>query len=480
MYENKKCQFEPEAISAMVLEKMKAAAEAYLDCEVKRAVITVPAYFNDSQRQATKDAGQIAGLEVLRIINEPTAAALAYGLQKKDEMAGEQHILVFDLGGGTFDVSLLSLDEGIFTVKATAGNTHLGGDDFDKCLVKYCQDQFKKKYKKDISTNKRAISRILTACERAKRTLSVASQTTIEVDSLSDGIDFSINVRAAQFEELCSPLFSAIIGPVEQVLSDAGLDESKIDEIVLVGGSTRIPKVRKMLSEFFDGKALNMSVNADEAVAYGAAIQGAILSGSQSTAIAEIVLLDVTPLSLGIAVEGRIHRQGGTDDQQDGRKMKILIPRNTTVPTSITDKFTTHADNQREVQIEVYQGERPKVRENHFLGKFRLGGLTPARAGKLRIDVTLAVDANGILTVSAKETGTSKGVKTMTIRSENQRLTSSQIQRMLEEAERFKEQDLAFAARLAAINDLEVSSGRTVDTFNYEKLTLHKRDGCPA
>lgn len=441
----------------MILSKMKATAEAYLGCEVSQAVITVPAYFNDSQRQATKDAGQIAGLEVLRIINEPTAAALAYGLEKKHEVAGEKHILIFDLGGGTFDVSLLTLDNGVFTVKATAGNTHLGGDDFDKCLVQYCQDWFKKKHKKDLSKNNRAITRLLSACEAAKRTLSATTQTTIQIDSLCDGIDFNLNIRAAQFEEMCAALFNATLEPVEKVLSDARLDKAEVDEIILVGGSTRIPKIRKIVSEYFGGKTLNVSINADEAVAYGAAAQGAILSGSESTAIAEILLLDVAPLSLGIAVEGKSRKSGQASSGQDSRTVKKLIPRNTTIPTSATEAFTTHVDDQKEVQIEVYQGERVFAKDNHCLGKFRLGGLPKARAGTLRIEVTYAVDADGILTVSARECSGKTKAKSMTITSDSQRLSSSQIDKMIAEAERFREKDLAFAARQAAMADLEVS-----------------------
>lgn len=437
----------------MILSDMKATAEAYLGRPVSQAVITVPAYFNDSQRQATKDAGQIAGLEVLRIVNEPTAAALAYGLQKKHNTNEEKHVLVYDLGGGTFDVSLLKVVKGFFTVEATAGNTHLGGDDFDKCLVQYCQDWFEQKHKKDISNNKRAITRLLSACEAAKRALSASdtAQTTIYIDSLCDGIDFNLSIRAAKFQELCAPLFNATLKLVEKVLDDARLDKAKVDEVVLVGGSTRIPKIREIVSEFFGGMSLNVSINPDEAVACGAAAQGAILSGSESTAIAEMLLVDVTPLSLGIAIEGQAGKSGN-----DGRLMRTLIPRNTTIPYSKTQIFTTHVDNQKEVQIEVYQGERKLVKYNHYLGNFRLEDLPKAKAGKLKIEVTYAVDHNGILTVSARESSSAKA-KSVTITSDSLRLSSSQIEKMIAEAERFREKDLAQLAQQRAMADLEVS-----------------------
>jgi heat shock protein 1/8 len=441
----------------MVLSKMKATAEGYLGCEVTKAVITVPAYFNDSQRQATKDAGKIAGLEVLRIINEPTAAALAYGLDKRYDSAGEKHVLIFDLGGGTFDVSLLSLDEGLFTVKATAGDTHLGGDDFDQCLVKFCQDHFKKKHNKDISKDVRAITQLLKACETAKRTLSTATHTVVEIPSLYDGIDFTITIRAAQFEELCQSLFEATLIPVEKVLRDAKLETSQVDEVVLVGGSTRVPKVRKMISEYFGGRTLNVSINADEAVAYGAAAQGAKLSGVESAALAEILLNDVVPLSLGIAVENTAKSKRG----QDNRILKTLIPRNTNIPITAEDTFTTSCDDQREAQIEVYQGERTFAKDNHCLGKFRLGGLPKAKAGTLRIKVTYMVDDNGILTVSAEECSGAAKPKVMTIKSDNMRLTERQIERMIAEAQRFEARDKALAARQVALNDLEVSKRET-------------------
>ena len=437
-YKGETKKFMAEQISSMVLVKMKEIAETYLGKTVTSAVITVPAYFNDAQRQATKDAGSISGLNVLRIINEPTAAAIAYGLDRQSE--GVKNILIFDLGGGTFDVSLLSLDEGVFQVKATNGHTHLGGEDFDNKLVDYCMNDFKKKTKIDISKNPKALRRLRTQCEKAKRLLSSATTAPIECETLADGEDFNINISRAKFEELCEDLFKKCMPPVENVLKDSKIGKSEINEIVLVGGSTRIPKIQTMLSDFFNGKTLNKSINPDEAVAYGAAVQAAILTGKGNEATQELLLLDVSPLSQGIGVSGGM--------------MSTIIKRNTTIPCKQTQNYTTDADNQTGVIIEVYEGERKMFKDNHYLGKFSLDGIPPAPKGVPQIEVTFEIDANGILNVAAQDTGTGRA-STIVITNDKGRLTAEEIKKMVDDAEKFRLEDEALEAKINARNAFE-------------------------
>ncbi|KAJ9116129.1 Heat shock protein sks2 [Naganishia adeliensis] len=462
-YLGERKQFSPQEISAMVLTKMKEISEAKIGKTVKKAVVTVPAYFNDSQRLATKDAGAIAGLDVLRIINEPTAAAIAYGLDQKSKE--EKIVLIFDLGGGTFDVSLLSIQGGVFTVKATAGDTHLGGEDFDNNLLDHFKAEFKRKSKLDISEDPRALRRLRSACERAKRTLSSVTQTTVEVDSLFDGVDFSANITRARFEEINAVAFKSTVDPVEKVLKDAKIPAAKVEDIVLVGGSTRIPKIQSLVSEYFDGRQLNKSINPDEAVAYGAAVQAAVLTGQTSDKTADLLLLDVAPLSLGVAMQGDV--------------FGVVLPRNTPIPSNKSRVFTTVDDNQTTVSFPVYEGERTQCKDNRLLGEFELSGIPPMPRGQAELVCTFEVDANGLLKVSAQDRASGRKAQ-ITIQNSVGRLSGAEIDQMIKDAEQFKQADKDFSAKHEARSELESQLHQCEMTLSAPEMASRLKRGSKA